>query len=263
MTQINPKMARFEVCIAPMTILPAAWKMFRIALHIGAGLATVVLRFPTLDQAQKEQRIMIWAQALLTLLAIKLVVNGKPPKQGPLLLVANHISWLDIYLILATCPARMIAKAQVQHWPLIGTLATATGTLFIQRESARDALRVVHRMVARLACDEVLAIFPEGTTSPGLHVLPFHANLFQAALAAGAPIQPLAIGYEDATTGHISPVACYVGNDTLLASIWRIARAEPLQATLSFGKPQPGSGRNRRALAADARAAVMGLRAAT
>jgi 1-acyl-sn-glycerol-3-phosphate acyltransferase len=243
-----------------MNTVHSAWKMARLGLHIAFGLWTVRFVFERLDAGQKQQKIMAWAQTVLAQLAIKVVVTGQPVSQGPMLLAANHISWLDIYLILATCPCRMVAKAEVRQWPVIGSLAQAAGTVFIQRESPRDAVRVVQHMAQQLMAGDVLAIFPEGTTSNGVQVLPFHANLFQAAISANAPVQPVALNFEDAATGQPSQVPCYIDNDTLLGSIWRIAVAPPLLVTLKFGEPQTSDGRLRRAWAADIQAEIEALR---
>ena len=238
----------------------ASWRFVCVLLHLVRGWWTVVTLFPRLSALQKEERIRSWALALLVQLAIKLVVIGKPPTRGPLLLVSNHISWLDIYVIYAVCHCRFVAKADVQRWPLIGTLATAVGTLFIQRESRRDALRVVHHLVERLRCADVLAVFPEGTSSDGVRVLPFHANLLQAAIAANVPVQPVALRYSDAVSCVNSLSACYINNDTLLGSIWRILNAPPLCVTLIFGEQHSAQGRDRRAWALDLHAQVNGLR---
>ncbi len=239
----------------------AGWKCVRVLIHIATGLWTIAFVFPRLSAQQKEERIKAWALALLTQIAIKLIVVGKPPRQGPLLLAANHISWLDIVVMHAGRHCRFVSKAEVRHWPLVGTLATAAGTLFIERESRRDAMRVVHHMAERLQAGDVLAIFPEGTTSNGVELLPFHANLFQAAIAANAPVMPVALQFADAATGARSLAPCYIDDDTLLGSIWRTLTAPPLCAILTFGEPQTAQGRDRRAWAADLRNSVDGLRA--
>ncbi|MHB8951072.1 MAG: lysophospholipid acyltransferase family protein [Rhodoferax sp.] len=235
--------------------------MARVLLHLVRGWWTVVLVFPALPAAQKEERIRAWALALLGLLAIKLNVSGKAPACGPWLLVCNHISWLDIYVILAVCHCRFVAKSEVGRWPLIGTLATEAGTLFIERESRRDALRVVQQIADRLQAGDAIAVFPEGTSSDGVDVLPFHANLVQAAIAADALVQPAAIRFSDAGSGVHSKAACYIDKDTLIGSIWRILNAPPLRATLSFGEQQRTQGRGRRVWSADLRLAVAALRA--
>lgn len=238
----------------------ASWKFARVLMHMVTGFGTVILLFPRLSSPQKEARIKAWALAMLARLAIKLVVIGEPPAQGPLLLAANHISWLDIVVMHAARHCRFVSKADVQRWPLIGTLATGAGTLFIERASRRDAMRVVHHMAERLRAGDVLAVFPEGTTSDGVSLLPFHANLFQAAIAADVPVLPVALRFADLASGEHSLLPCYINDDTLLGSIWRTLTAPPLCAVLTFGDPQSAQGRDRRAWAADLRAAVNVLR---
>jgi 1-acyl-sn-glycerol-3-phosphate acyltransferase len=176
------------------------------------------------------------------------------------LLVANHISWLDILVMHAARHCRFIAKSEVHHWPLIGRLATGAGTLYIEREKRRDAMRVVHHMAERLRAGEVLAVFPEGTTTDGTRLLPFHGNLVQAAISAQAPVLPMALRYEDARTGAISLAPAYVDDDTLVGSVWRLLRAPPVRARVSFGDLQQPRGRDRRAWAHDLHAAVAKLR---
>ena len=238
----------------------ASWKLTRSLGHIVSGLWVVVRVFPKLSAEQKEERIQVWAHTLLARLAIKLIVVGAPPAQGPLLLAANHISWLDIVAMHSARYCRFVSKADVQRWPVIGTMATGAGTLFIQRESRRDAMRVVHHMAERLSAGDVLAIFPEGTTSDGVSLLPFHANLFQAAIAANAPVLPIALRFTDAATGQDSLAPCYINDDTLMRSIWRTLSAPPLCVVLTFGEPQFAAGRDRRAWAADLQGVVDALR---
>lgn len=240
----------------------AAWKLARLAAHIARGQWTVAFGFPKFSATQKEYAIKAWAQDLLALTAIKLVVKGQPPVHGPVLLAANHISWLDMMVLMASCPNRFVAKAEVRHWPLLGKLAASTGTLFVTRESPRDAVRVVHQMAEHLKAGEVLTIFPEGTTSNGVQLLPFHANLFQAAISADASVQSVALQFVDVASGQNSLAPCYIDDDTLLQSLWRTLKAPPLCAVVSFGEPQRPAGRDRRTLARETRAAVEALRSA-
>jgi 1-acyl-sn-glycerol-3-phosphate acyltransferase len=120
---------------------------------------------------------------------------------------------------------------------------------------------VVHQMAQCLRDGDVLAIFPEGTTGDGSTLLPFHANLLQAAISADAPVQPVALQFADAATGQISFAPCYVGDDTLWQSLWRTLRADNVQAVVQFGIPERAQGRDRRAWAADLRETIAGLRA--
>ena len=243
-----------------MNSLRAAWKLGRGLGHALSGLATILFLFPRWDEARRYARVQSWAREMLALLDIRLELKGQPPVNGPMLLAANHISWLDILVMHAARHCRFVAKAEVRRWPLIGTLATGGGTLYIERESRRDAMRVVHHMAESLQRGEILAVFPEGTTSDGRTLLPFHANLIQAAISAGAPVQPVALSFIDARTRETSLSPCYIGDDTLLGSMWRTLSGPPLAAVVHFGQPQDAQGRGRRQWAADLRSAVDELR---
>ncbi len=242
-----------------MRQVKAIWRISRVLLHVLAGAWRIRTVFPRLTQPQRDAEVQAWALAMLARLAIKLVVNGTPPSGGPVLLAANHISWLDIVVIHAARHCRFISKADIQHWPVVGTLATGAGTLYIERESRRDAMRVVHHMAERLSAGEVLAVFPEGTTGDGTHVLPFHANLLQAAIAVNAPIQPVALQFADAL-GQQSFAPCYIGDDTLLGSLWRTLCSDGIQAVVTFGAPQTADGRDRRTWSAAVREDIIALR---
>ncbi len=244
-----------------MRQLKASLKLLRMLVHVLVGLLTILLRFPGFAQAERERRVMVWSQALLVHLGIQLVVKGQPTPHGPMLLVANHISWLDIAVVHASCYCRFVAKSDMKHWPVIGGLATGVGTLFIERERRRDAMRVVHHMAESLREGDVLGVFPEGTTSDGTGLLPFHANLTQAAISAQAPVQALALRFVDAASGQISLAPAYVGDDSLWDSIWRTLTAPPLAVRVSFAPPQQAEGRDRRAWTADLRNEVQGLMA--
>ncbi len=243
-----------------MNRLRAGWRLLRVVWHIVAGLLTIVLVFPRLSPDQRHARVQGWALEMLGYLAIKLVVKGQPPATGPMLLAANHISWLDIVVVHAARHCRFVSKDEVARWPLVSTLANAAGTLYITRESRRDAMRVVHQMAQCLRDGDVLGIFPEGTTGDGSTLLPFHANLLQAAISAEAPVQPVALQFADATTGQISFAPCYVGDDTLWQSLWRTLCADNVQAVVHFGDPEWAQGRDRRAWAADLRETIAKLR---
>lgn len=154
-----------------MRRLKGCWRLLRVLAHILGGLWIVAMRLPRLPQAQQNARVQVWAVELLGHLGITLEVRGQPPVTGPVLLLANHISWLDIPVMHAARHCRFVSKSDVRDWPLVGTLATAAGTLYIERSSRRDALRMVHLMEEALRENEVLAVFPEGTTGDGCSLL--------------------------------------------------------------------------------------------
>ena len=244
-----------------MNTLKACGKLARALLHILVGFVTILLLFPRISPEQRQLRTQVWSLGMLRRLRIELIVKGNPALNGPLMLVANHMSWLDITALHAARFCRFISKADIKKWPFIGTLASGIGTLFIERESRRDAMRVVQHMTASLQAGDVLGVFPEGTTTDGTALLPFHANLFQAAIAANAPIQPVALQFIDTTTGQRSAAPCYVGDDTLAESVWRTLMTPNIAVVISFGEPQFAEGRDRRAWAKDLQQAVADLRA--
>ena len=243
-----------------MLRLKAFARLLRAAWHAIAGLLTIVLMFPRLSMAQRQIRVQVWSRAMLAHLGIALRVEGDASRAGPLLLVANHISWLDITALHSARFCRFVSKSEVRAWPVIGALAAGVGTLFIERASRRDALRMVHHIAQSLAQGEVVAVFPEGTTSDGVHLLPFHGNLIQAAIAAKAAVQPVALRFVDGD-GLPSLAPCYVGDDSLLGSVWRTLCTPGITAVIRFGEPQQALGRERRVWARDLQHAVAELRA--
>jgi 1-acyl-sn-glycerol-3-phosphate acyltransferase len=242
-----------------MRTLRAVWKILRGLWHLLAGLWTIYMRFPRLATEQREMQVQAWSLQFLALWGIHLRVIGQPVVSGPALLVSNHISWLDILVIHAARYCRFVSKSDVRDWPLIGALATGSGTLYIERSSRKDALRMVGEMADALKDGDVLAVFPEGTTSDGLSLLPFHANLIQSAIAAEAPVQPMSLQFIDAHTGELSLVPCYIGDDTLLGSIWRTLTSSEITAVVRFGPLQTAQGRERRQWAADLHECVQSL----
>ena len=237
----------------------ALCRLYAVLTHVLGGLRTLRRDFPGMQPAQQQLAVQQWSHNMLRHMGVELHVMGSVPKGGPMLLVANHISWLDILVINAVRPARFVSKSDVKHWPVLGALITAAGTLYIERESRRDAMRVVHHMADSLRQGDVVAVFPEGTTGSGQVLLPFHANLLQAAISTDSPVKPVALAYLDAATGRPSAAPVYVGDTTLVASIWRTLSASGVQARVTFGLKERSEGRDRRMWAAHLRADIQTL----
>jgi 1-acyl-sn-glycerol-3-phosphate acyltransferase len=232
----------------------ACWRIARAMVHLlhGAWICAVV--FPFLSPAQQHRRVGWWSARMLRMLGVALHSEGAP-HDGPALVVCNHVSWLDILAINAVHPVRFVSKADVRDWPLVGWVVACGGTLFIERERKRDALRVVHQVAQALAQGQTIAVFPEGTTSEGHGLLPFHANLLQSAVATGTPIQPVALRFSD--EHHVvSPAAAYVGDTHLLRSLWMVASASHLRVRLCWLAPSETRHADRRALAEALRAQI-------
>ena len=238
----------------------AAFKLLRGLWHVLVGWVTIYFRFPQLSQQQRDARVQVWAMQLLRIWGIDLEVRGQPVVSGPALLVCNHISWLDIVVIHATRHCRFVSKSELREWPVLGTLATGGGTLYIQRAQRKDAMRMVKDMAQSLRDGDVLGVFPEGTTGDGIGMLPFHANLIQSAIEGEAPVQPLALQFVD--DHGVSMAARYIDDDTLLGSVWSTLNARGLKAVVNFGEPEVANGRDRRQWAADLQQNVMKLKSA-
>jgi len=233
----------------------ALWRLTCAVLHVLHGLAIVLWRFPHLDAAQRAARIGWWSAKQLRLLGLQLHSSGTP-RPGATLLVANHISWLDIAALHAVVPhARFVSKADVLRWPLLGRLIGGAGTLFIERERKRDALRVVHAIASSLQAGQTVAVFPEGTTGDGRSVLPFHANLLQAAVSTGTPVQPALLRFSQPGQPFSDTVE-YLGDTSLAQSMWRVACARDLAVHVQLLEPMGTRHADRRALAEHLRETV-------
>ena len=228
--------------------LRGIWRLVCVLVHGLHGLLFVWLRFPRLSSEAREARIRWWSSKMFRMLGMRLEVQGSF-RPGAKLLVVNHVSWLDILAVHAACPeARFVSKAEVRHWPLVNRLVEAARTLYLQRERARDALRVVHEMAAALRAGDTVAVFPEGTTGTGHELLPFHANLLQAAISTATPVQPVALCFADAVHS-ISPAADFTGDITLVQSLWALACASGMTVEVRVLPALESVQADRRALA--------------
>ncbi|MDO8313800.1 MAG: lysophospholipid acyltransferase family protein [Rugosibacter sp.] len=251
--------------------LRAIFRLSRTALHLTSGILTVALIYPFIKQDTRLALKQRWSRQLLTVLGIRLKVGaGDTPRSKypwgaannamaahPVgLLVANHISFLDIFVINAWAPAAFVSKDDVRGWPLIGWLSQHTDTIFMQRGSRRAAQATRDQLVSQLRAGQLIAVFPEGTTSDGHTVQPFHSALFQSAIDATAPVMPLALSYFDAHSHQPSHAADYVGDMTLVSCLWSIAASAGLIAQLEPLPALTPDGLDRRHLAAHAHHAV-------
>ncbi len=236
----------------------ALWRLLRLSLHVLHGLALIRLRFPALDASGRQARVRWWSGKTLRILGVDLRTQGRG-RPGAKLLLANHVSWLDIAAVHAVLPeARFVSKADVRHWPLVGQLVEGVGTLFIERASKRDALRVVHQTAEALKAGDTVAVFPEGTTGAGPALLPFHGNLLQAAISTEVPLQALVLRWHEPGQ-RFSTAAQFIGGTTLVQSLWRIAAARGLGIELRILGAQSTAHADRRLLADHVRAQIQAV----
>ena len=214
----------------------------------------VALAFPLVAHERRQALRRRWSYQLLDIFNVRLDLLGVLPSAGSML-VANHISWLDIYAITAVQPAAFVSKEELRNWPLIGWLAAKTGTIFVQRGS-RVHVRTVNDEIGKvLLSGGNVTVFPEGTTTDGTHMLHFHASLLQPAISGGRPVQPLALAYRG-MGGQPSAAAAYAGDTTLWQSLRMIARQPGLTLRIDVAPALLTGSSDRRAIAALARAAI-------
>jgi 1-acyl-sn-glycerol-3-phosphate acyltransferase len=222
--------------------------------------AIAVLGLPSLPTTARQRFSIWWSRTILAVLGVR--VAGPPGTRWKGLLVANHVSWIDVVAINAVAPARPLAKREVEQWPVVGRLARGGGSLFVDRDRLRELPDVVADVASVLRAGDPVLVFPEATTWCGVRTGPFRAAMFQAAIDAGAPVQPVALRY--GVAGRTSTAASFVGEDSLLTSILRVARTRGLTVDITAAPPLPAQvplGRRahaRRALAQAARAAICG-----
>jgi 1-acyl-sn-glycerol-3-phosphate acyltransferase len=236
----------------------------RVVARVVAAVAVIVAAvatlpvFPLLTPARRGRVVRFFARGALAAFGVRHELSGRLPRRGALI-VANHVSWLDVLVLLAHAPARLLAKREVRSWPVIGPLAAATGTVFIDRIRPRALPGTVAGVTAALRAGGVVIVFPEATTWCGRTGGRFRPAMFQAAVDAGVPVVPVTLRFGLAG-GTPTTVAAFIGEDTLLASLRRVLVARGLHITVrAHPALHPAPGASRRALARAAQAVVQDL----
>ena len=223
-------------------------RLIRFFFHITSGLLQSIV-YPWLPLNIQRPMMQRWASGLLAILDIKLHCHGKLPtlELPRVLFAANHVSWLDICVLMAACPTRFVAKAEISKWPVLGLLSRNAGTLFIERAKRSDTLRINQQISEVLEKGERVTVFPEGTTTNGMQLNHFHASLLQSAVAADALLYPVAISYRN-SAGDICQEAAYI-EPSLILSLQRILSQTSIDVNLTFNLPIQCGMKNRRELA--------------
>ena len=232
-----------------------AWRLARLALHVLRGLLTCALVFPWAGDGLRERLVRRWSARLLAICNVEVEHGEGAAPLAHAMIVSNHVSWLDIFVIDSLLPCRFVAKAEIRAWPLLGWLVAQAGTVFIARGNRRDLRHTYKGLVQALGQGQRVAFFPEGTTASQGQLLPFHANLFEAAIEAGAALQPYALAYLDAN-GDWHPAVEFVGDTTVGETILRILGGPPVRARLHCLAPLATQGAHRRELAVAAQDAI-------
>lgn len=200
-------------------------------------------------------------RTLAALFRLDVAAKRAPPPQGPLLIVANHLSWLDIVALCSVEPVCFLAKREVEAWPVVSAFARLQETVFVDRKRRRTIPGANAAMAQRMLAGRPVLLFPEGTTGDGSALRKFHSSHFAAArdllaMASGTEtvcVQPVAIRYS-------SPAAAWVGDASLLPHLWSLLKSEPIRCDLLFGKPLAyARGDNRKEVARAAASAIAGM----
>ncbi|MBS9477319.1 lysophospholipid acyltransferase family protein [Ancylobacter radicis] len=216
---------------------------------------------------------LIYHRILLALIGVRVTVKGSVSRQRPLLVVSNHVSWLDIMVLGAQMPLCFVAKSEVGRWPGIGLLARLQRTIFVDRSSRTATARVAGEMAERMKSGDPVVLFAEGTSSDGNRVLPFRSALIGAARQAmgggadAATIQPLAIAYVGQAGIPLGrprrPLTAWYGDMDLVPHLMEVLRRGAIDVELHFGPPLDGANRKAATVQAEASARRMLAQALT
>ena len=240
-----------------MTSRTRARRLLQAARHVTTAVRKVIWVLPRLDEAGKRSEIVHWSARALDI--FNLTPADYAPRGGaarrPCLYVANHVSWVDVLAVWASFDTRFVAKTEVAQWPVFGFLARRLDVIFIDRSRRSDTRDAVKIIADALRNGRSVCVFPEGTSTEGNELRPFHSSLFQAAIDAGVHVQPIAIRYlrPDHTR---APEAAFVGDATLLRSMWQLAGAAALKVDIAVLEPIATERNSRRDLAQAAEAQI-------
>ena len=234
-----------------------------LLMHVIAGVVAILLatgwdrlRGHPLHGGLARSMQKFWSWSICRLLGVRLTLEGESMAPPPALLVSNHLSWLDILVITAYWPVSFLSKSEVRSWPGIGAAATALGTLYIERGARNASGQATQVMTERLKEGHRVVFFPEGTTSAGRGMLPFRPRLYQAALDAQAPVQPVVLLYLD-DSGDVSANAPFVDDEGLLSHVVRLAGERRTDCRVRACEPVPVDGMRRSDLARHSRARML------
>lgn len=240
--------------LPPTSPLIRALRCARLGLHFLAGACAIAFVYPSAHENRRLWLKQRWSRQLLDILGIRLDAKLAGIAPGNLI-VANHISWLDIHALNAARPMAFVAKSELRHWPLVGWLAANTDTIFLRRGCRGHARLVNAEIEAMLKAGKDVAIFPEGTSTDGTQILNFHSALFQAAVDTGRPVQPVALSYYGAD-GRRSLAPAYAGETTMTECLAAILACRTLTVRLRPTPSLDSQTRQRRELAHAARGGI-------
>lgn len=233
----------------------AFFRAVRLAIHALAAVFYCGVVYLFISDEAKDRYVRRWSQKLMAIAGISLKINNPDLISSRALIVSNHISWLDIFLIYSHVNGHFIAKSTMKNWPVFGFLGRKVGTLYLDRTSGRNLKETLGKMMDNLNGNERCIFFPEGTTAEQGNMLPFHPNLFEGAISVGMPIQPFAIRYV-MPDGSYAKAVDFFGNIGMGESIQRIFNADGITAELTILPPIDSADKHRKVLAQEVRTVI-------
>ena len=225
------------------------YRILRVLTHTLLGILIVAVSWPLTQEKTRKKLTKWWCGKLLNCFNIQVFLFGEIPQDNTTnnMVLANHVSWVDIYALNSVLPLQFIAKSDINQWPILGYLVRKSGTIFINRSSRQDTSRIVKITTDRLVTGANVGFFPEGTTTDGTSLAHFKSSLIQAAINANAVIRPVAIRYP-LSNGNTNTEMAYAGETTLGESMMRILKQKKPIVELYFLTPINAQSNNRQAL---------------
>ena len=242
---------RFRLCVRLLLVIV----LFVGGLLITGFIYPILQKLQTASVAQRQRNRIkrCWLVCFGRVIGLKLERIGEPAEDG-CLLVSNHVSWLDICLIGQCIPAHFVAKDDIASWPVVGFIAKHSGTVFIRRANRQGAKATADSMAWLLKRNQPVCVFPEGTTSNGLELLPFHSFLFNPALLSKAPVQAIALEY----LGQAKTDAPFIGDDEFIPHLIKVLSAPETVARIIFHPTIDGTETSRQNLCMGTRNLIVG-----
>lgn len=209
-----------------------SWRAFMLMIWVLLGLFILAFVFPWARLKWRQTIIQTWSRYLLWFCGVQIDYRGLAITDQPILFVANHISWLDIFVLNRVRATAFVAKKEIRQWPFLGWLVAWAGTIFIDREQRYAIKNVVLQIQEKLKQNQAVGFFPEGGTSPGLSLQSFHSSLFETAISTKMDIQPVALRFYDGDLR--STRVAFVGDQSLVQNVWQLLKQSGVRIECEF-----------------------------
>ncbi|WP_028357161.1 lysophospholipid acyltransferase family protein [Brackiella oedipodis] len=218
-----------------MALLRFSYRVILLVLHLILGISLAATVLPLINRQKRDAMVSWWSRWLMHCCAVKIIIRGQPVRQESVMWVANHVSWVDVFILNSVRNTIFVAKKEIRDWPIIGWLVAVVGTIFIERGNRNVVSAIAQQLQRLLTQNYCIGLFPEGTTSEGFGMLNIHHGLLSAPLQAKVQIQPVALVYRH--NDQRSGLVAFVGEQTLVHNIWVLLSSRNISVTAHFLEP--------------------------